>query len=101
MLVETEPVRYELMGLQFEKWRKRELRKPRVLASNVLSNEAATFPAHVDSALAYDSEYSLYWGQGKAILKGLPTSVRFANGTLIGDFTWGIPEMEQRNDVYR
>lgn len=99
--METEPVRYELMGLQFEKWRKRELRKPRVLASNVLSNEAATFPAHVDSALAYDSEYSLYWGQGKAILKGLPTSVRFANGTLIGDFTWGIPEMEQRNDVYR
>jgi len=101
VLVETEPVRYELTGLQFDERRKRVLPKPRVLASNVLSNAAATFPVHVDSALAYDSEYSLYWGQGKAILKGLPTSVRFANGTLIGDFKWGIPEMEQRKDVYR
>lgn len=101
MLVETEPVRYELMGLQFDEGRKRMLRKPQVLASNVLSNAAATFPVHVDSALAYDSEYSLYWGQGKAILKGLPTSVRFANGTLIGDFKWGIPEVEQRQDVCR
>jgi hypothetical protein len=101
VLVETEPVRYELMGLQFDEGRKRMLRKPQVLASNVLSNAAATFPVHVDSALAYDSEYSLYWGQGKAILKGLPTSVRFANGTLIGDFKWGIPEVEQRQDVCR
>jgi hypothetical protein len=101
VLVETEPVRYELMSLQFEEWRERVLRKPQVLASTVLSNAAATFLVHVDSALAYDSEYSVYWGQGKAILKGLPTSVRFANGTLIGDFKWGIPEMEQRKDVYR
>lgn len=101
MLVETEPVRYELMGLQLDEWRKRVSRKSRVLATNVLSNAAATIPVHVDSALAYDSEYSLYWGQGKAILKGLPTSVRFANDTLIGDFKWGIQEMEQRKDVYR
>jgi len=27
--------------------------------------------------------------------------VRFANDTLIGDFKWGIPELEQRKDVYR
>ena len=99
--METEPVRYELMGLKFEDWRKRVSRQPRVLASNVLSNAAATSPVHVDSVLAYDSEYFLYWGQGKAILKGLPTSVRFADGTLTGDFKWGIPEMEQRKDVYR
>jgi hypothetical protein len=101
VLMETEPVRYELMGLQFEEWRKKVSRKPRVLATKVLSNIAFISPVHVDSALAYDSEYSLYWGQGKAILKGLPTSVRFANGTLIGDFKWGIPEMEQRKNVYR
>jgi hypothetical protein len=101
VLVETEPVRYELTGLKFDQWRRKVSRTPRVLASNVLSNAAATFPVHMDSALAYDSEYSLYWGQGKAILKGLPTSVRFANGTLIGDFKWGIAETEQRKDVYR
>lgn len=101
MLVETEPVRYELTNVILDQRRRRPLRKPQVLASNVLSNAGATFPVHVDSALAYDSEYSLYWGQGKAILKGLPTSVRFANGTLIGDFKWGIPETEQRKNVYR
>jgi len=99
--VETEPVRYELMGLQFDKWRKRVLKKPRVLASNVLSNAAVPFPVHVESALVYESEYRLYWGRDKAILKGLPTSVRFANGTMIGDFKWGILELEQRKDFYR
>lgn len=101
VLVETEPVRYELTGLKFDLWRKRQVRKPRVLATNVLSNAGATFPVNVDSALAYDSQYSLYWGQGKAILKGLPTTVRFANGTLIDEVKWGIPETGQRQDVYR
>jgi hypothetical protein len=101
VLVETEPVRYELMSLKFDPWRTKVVRKPRVLATSVLSNAGASFPIRVDSALAYDSEYSLYWGQGKAILKGLPTTVRSANGTLIGDVKWGIPENEERKDVYR
>jgi hypothetical protein len=101
VLVETEPVRYELTGLSFELWRRRQVRKPRVLATSVLQNAGATFPVNVDSALAYDSEYSVYWGQGKAILKGLPTTVRFTNGTLIGDVRWGMSETEKREDVYR
>jgi hypothetical protein len=101
VLVETEPVSYDLMSLKFDLGRRRVVRKPRVLATSVLSNAGATFPVRVDSALAYDSEYSLYWGQGKAILKGLPTTVRFANGTLIGDVKWGIPENEERKDVHR
>jgi hypothetical protein len=36
--VETEPVRYELMNLKFDPWRTKVVRKPRVLAANVLSN---------------------------------------------------------------
>lgn len=101
VLVETEPVRYELTGLKFDLWRKRQSRKPRVLATSVLSNAGSTFPVNVDSVLAYDSKYSVYWGQGKAILKGLPTTVKFANGTLIDEVEWGIPQTQERQEVYR
>jgi hypothetical protein len=101
VLVEIEPLRYELTGLKFDLWRKRQERTPLVLATTVLSNAGATFPANVDSILAYESKYSLYWGQGKAILRGLPTTVRFANGTLIGDVRWGMPDTEDRQNVHR
>lgn len=99
--MELEPFRYELRDLKFDMWRNRLVRKPLVLATNVLRNAEAAVPVNVDSALAYESEYSLYWGQAKATLKGLPTTVRFANGTIISDVKWGIPETEDRKNLYR
>jgi hypothetical protein len=57
--------------------------------------------AKVDTMIAYDANYSMYWGQGRAILRGLPTIVRLANGTLLEEIKWGIPETEERKDVYR
>nr|CAD7205185.1 unnamed protein product [Timema douglasi] len=100
VLVEIEPVRYELTGLKFNLWRKRLMRRLVTLTNNTLRNGAATVAVNVDMALAYDSEYSLYWGQGKAILKGLPTTVRLANGTLVGEIKWGLPEVEERKDLF-
>jgi hypothetical protein len=60
-----------------------------------------TVGLNVDTALAYDSEYSLHWGQGKSMIKALPTTVRLANGTVINDIKWGLPETEDRKDVHR
>ena len=97
--METEPIKYELTGLKFDYWRIRVQRTPKVLATSVLRNDATEESVKVSSALAYESQYSEYWGQGKAILKGLQTVIRFANGSLIGEVKWGIPETEDRNDV--
>lgn len=60
---------------------------------------AGTAAMNVDTVLAYDSEYSLYWGQGKNTLKGLTTSIRLADGLI--QIKWGIPEQEDRKDVAR
>jgi hypothetical protein len=64
------------MNLKFDLWR------TKVLAANVLSN-------------AWILLWLILCTGGRAG-QGLPTTVRSANGTLIGDVKWGIPENEER-----
>lgn len=98
--METEPVSYELQNIKYNLLRQRINRKPKVLATNVLSNPGRT-RMKVESALEYSSEYSSYWGQGRAILKGLKTVIRNMNGSLLTEIKWGLEEKEERNDVHR
>ena len=100
VLVETEPISYELQNIKYNLLRQRVVRKQKILATTILRNPGAT-ETKVDSALAYDSEYSSYWGQGKAILKGLTTVIRNMNGSILTEIKWGLEEKEERNDVYR
>lgn len=98
--METEPISYELQNVKYNYNRQKIYKKPKILATTVLRNPGGT-PTKVDSALAYDSEYSSYWGQGKAILKGLTTIIRNTNGSILTEIKWGTDEKEERNDVYR
>lgn len=99
--METEPVSYELTGLKFNHWRKKVNRQPVILGETLLKNDASSEAVKVDTVIAYEAEYSVYWGQGKALLKGLPTQVRLPNSTIREDIKWGIPEIEDRKDVAR
>lgn len=100
VLVETEPIRYELTVIRYNMDRKNIANKEKILGSTLLKNENP-YAATIDTMMAYESNYSLYWGQGKAILKGLPTIIRHQNGSLMEEIKWGIPEFEERKDVYK
>lgn len=101
VLVEIEPTRYELSNIKYNKIRRKIVRKPVVLATTILRNPNAEKIVKLDSALAYDSEYSSSWGQVRSVLKGLPTTVRNQNGSILMEIKWGLTENEDRKDVYR
>lgn len=101
VLVETEPNRYELANIKYNKMRRKIVRKPVALAATILRNENLERSVKLDSALAYDSEYSSSWGQVRSVLKGLPTTVRNQNGSILIEIKWGLTENEDRKDVYR
>ena len=101
LLVETEPERYELTVTSFNTKRQKVSRQHRVLGQTQLRNGNGAFPVNVDSAVAYDAQYSLYYGQGRAILKGLPTTVRLPDTKTTEHIKWGIAESEGRKEVHR
>lgn len=98
--METEPVRYELAVQSFNNMRRKLQRRRVELGSATLKNLESS-PMHVDAVIAYDEKYSMHWGQGKAILRGLPTVIRLPNGTILEQIEWGIPVHEDRKSVYK
>lgn len=98
VLVETEPESYELASLNLLTSKERVQRERVALGSGVLINVGSA-AAKVDTAITYDTNYTLYWGQGKAMLKGLPTILRAPNGTILGEIQWGLTEKEERKGV--
>lgn len=101
VLVETEPTNYELTGLKFNHKRKKETQQRVQLGETVLKNDASSEAVKVDTVIAYEADYSVYWGQGKAMLKGLATQVRLPNSTIREEIKWGIPVIEDRKEVAR
>lgn len=99
--METEPISYELTGLKFNNFRKKVKRHPCILGQAVLKNEASDGPMQVDTVIAYETNYSMYWGQGKAMLTGLPTIIRPNSTVIRDDIKWGIQETEDHKDVHK
>lgn len=80
--------------------RRKELRTLKELGSATLKNDQSQYTAKVDTVVAYDNLVSMYWGQGRAMLKGLNTIIRLPNGNR-EEIKWGIPFTEERKDVYK
>ncbi|KAG7196654.1 hypothetical protein KM043_015992 [Ampulex compressa] len=100
VLVETEPVNYELTRVKLN-WPKRSVikRVPQVLGKVTISNKGPE-PAKMAEAFGYEYKYSVYWGQVHAIIKGLNTSITLANGSSLPRTVWGMKETENRTGVY-
>lgn len=101
LLVETEPIRYELSAVKLNWAKKRDLkRSPRVLVTASIANERSQ-AANMAEACAYSYKYSIYWGRKHAILNGMSTTIKLANGTSLSNVTWGMRHEENRTDAYK
>ncbi|XP_054281996.1 protein unzipped-like isoform X4 [Macrosteles quadrilineatus] len=100
ILVESEPTNYEITSMKFTEKRRKESRTLKELGSATLKNDQSQYTAKVDTVVAYDNLVSMYWGQGRAMLKGLNTIIRLPNGNR-EEIKWGIPFTEERKDVYK
>lgn len=100
VLVETEPIAYELNAVKLNNQRKTlTKREERILGQATIKNEGST-PAKMAEAFAYSYLYTIYWGQGHAMIKGLNTTVTLLNKTRLSDVKWGIPIKENRTNVH-
>ncbi|XP_014479333.1 PREDICTED: protein unzipped [Dinoponera quadriceps] len=100
LLVETEPIRYELSAVRLN-WPKKRIikREKRVLAEATIVN-TRTEAANMAEASVYSYKYSVNWGRRHAILNGLNTSITLVNGTSLRNITWGTHIEENRTDAY-
>lgn len=102
VLVETEPVRYELSNVRLQLRRRRVTRREvQVLATAQLRNGVATIPMRADAALGYERVQRLYWGHGRATLRALPTVVRAENGSVLDQIEWGIEDEHRTQNFFQ
>ncbi|KAL6260215.1 hypothetical protein P5V15_007750 [Pogonomyrmex californicus] len=100
LLVETEPIRYELSAVKLNWPKKRDIKRvPRVLSEVTIVNRGAE-AANLAEACVYTYKYAVYWGRRHAILNGLSTTITLMNGTSLPNITWGTRDEENRTEVY-
>jgi len=102
ILVEIEPIAYELELQADDDVRKVENVQVVELGSATLRNQEDT-PGLVATELAYVANSSMYWGKprSKAMITALPTKVRYQNGTAGKNFKWGIVTKESKQELAR
>ncbi|CAH1395809.1 unnamed protein product [Nezara viridula] len=101
ILMETEPIRYELTNIKFTTINnnKKTVKKQTVdLGKHTLEN-TQNISGKVDMVIGFDANSSVYWGQGKAMLKGLTTVIRNSTSNHLEEIKWGISEDENRQNV--
>ncbi|XP_011159117.1 protein unzipped [Solenopsis invicta] len=100
LLVETEPIRYELSAVKLNWSKRRDMKRvPRVLSELTIVNNGPR-PANLAETCTYTYKYSVYWGRRHAILNGLNTTITLMNGTSLPNITWGTPYFENRTEAY-
>lgn len=99
ILVETEPVRYELRQIKMDKFRTQIQRNTTELASTVLAN-LETMSNLVETVITYDYDRVEYWGTHDGIARGLETSV-YETGKFPSEINWGLKVTEKVIEVYR
>ncbi|XP_014283808.1 protein unzipped [Halyomorpha halys] len=103
ILIETEPIRYELTNIKFttiNNNKKAVKKQPIDLGKTTLEN-IQNISGKVDMVIGFDANSSVYWGQGKAMLKGLTTVIRNSTSNHLEEIKWGISEDENRQNVHK
>ncbi|XP_056648619.1 protein unzipped [Diorhabda sublineata] len=88
LLIETEPISYELKNIKFARINKHHPKKQQVLGHAILKNEENTFQ-RVESVINYSYDYNLFWGKGHGLLTGLPLKVNLPSGNQING-SWAL-----------
>lgn len=101
VLVEHEPIRYELRDIKKDKIRLSLHPDPRVLGSRVLAN-GEDHSMNVESVIDYTYDKIIYWGTIEGVARGLPTEV-YENPKLppvnLGPTGWGFKINETKTEV--
>ncbi|XP_014205059.1 protein unzipped [Copidosoma floridanum] len=100
LLVEIEPISYELRDFELVRTKSRVVKREMRDLARVTIGNTGTEPSTMAEALAYSYTHVIYLGQGHAMLQGLNTSVTARNNHKLLDMKWGIKIRENRTGVH-
>lgn len=99
VLVEKEPIMYELTLRKLITNRmKVNWRNTTVLGETTLRNDDPN-EMKAEAVITYAWKYISSWGFGRAMLKGLTTTIFLLNSSSVENITWGLPFEEERNGI--
>lgn len=101
VLVEHEPIRYELRDIKKDKWRTSYGRDKRVLGTTILANSRDETNT-IETVISYTYNKIIYWGTIEGVARGLPTEV-YESPKLppvnLGPTGWGFKINETKTEV--
>ncbi|CAD7089199.1 unnamed protein product [Hermetia illucens] len=97
ILVEIEPVRYELREIKIDKWRTDIKVNQTYLGSAVLSN-TDDLPRLVETVISFTYDKVQIWGVHDGVARGLPTKV-YEVGQPVNEIRWGLKDSDKVVDV--
>ncbi|KAJ6645451.1 Membrane-bound transcription factor site-1 protease, partial [Pseudolycoriella hygida] len=90
ILVEAEPIRYELRDIKTDKWRTQSFRNVTLLGKTTLTNDDKETNL-VETVMSYKFDKVHYWGTLEGVARGLPTTV-YETGKSPAAINWGLKE---------
>lgn len=97
ILVEAEPIRYELRDIKTDKLRTQTFRNTTLLGSTTLANDEEISNL-IETVISYKFEKVQYWGTLEGVSRGMPTKV-YETGKAPAEFNWGVKESVTKIDV--
>nr|CAI5841631.1 unnamed protein product [Callosobruchus analis] len=98
ILVEMEPVSYELKGIRFSKVKRGKHHRTQLeLGHTILKNEEEGLQ-RVDSVISYTYQYRVEWVKGHGLITGLPITVYAPDGSRLEGVA-NVPKEENRTEV--
>ncbi|XP_055853982.1 protein unzipped [Episyrphus balteatus] len=89
VLIETEPIRYELRDIVLDKIRTDERVNTTEMAHGILENTYDT-SNQIETVLSYSFDHVQYWGTHEGIARGLATKVYEKGATIPAEIYWGL-----------
>ncbi|EDV98473.1 GH22655 [Drosophila grimshawi] len=97
VLVETEPIRYELRGIKLDSLRTSLTENITELANGILENRGDTYDT-MEKVMSYSFDTIQYWGSHEGVAKGLQTKVFEKNVETPTEIHWALKRGEKRHE---
>lgn len=96
ILTETEPARYVLTNIKYDKIRTKVTVEPKILGERVLSNDKDV-DANVDTVISYMYDKEQFWGSNVGMAKAMETTIQEDNSNY--KISWGIKDVVKTVEV--
>jgi hypothetical protein len=117
ILMEIEPIKYEIAHIRWIKWRSKVKRTERHLGHVLLANQnnddrfnsdiyddSAPIWQEISSVVAYNATYNFYYGQLDGLIRALPSKAEtYGGGSKFEniEFSWGLPLKFSRHRIQK